>query len=809
MKRSKLQWALSILLAIATLAMAIAGTTGFIMHSGGYAAQKLEDMRTYAVIHTAAGKIIDQVAKEAKSTAKEWASAKNETTGEPNIKGRDNQRAYYNAAEDAARAEAEVKYAQFEGMDLSPLTLTIPKVEAAEKAYYDVEAQEKAIYAAVYLKAHELAGTQSAAWLTELESKLLTFEQLTEERLAAAEAPYAELDEEGKLALSTQLAQPAASIAAVFGLTAAQASDGFAALRGTMAEALPLYAAMDAAAKASADAALAPAMEALTRVLGGLYGTSWVSREALEAQIQSFSAAAMAIAAQDYAAAYGTLPDKAEKGFAKAFQKLFTSVVSDAQAASMQALSAEAAPVEDDVDVAEAVVVDYVGFVGSEALTALNANIDAEYNQLWSAVMTILPSLTEDMREDQKAGIEAVIYAPDERFEAKYARLSEAKATLALDQTDAFKMSIAASASNLLLGAIALLVITLVAFFYQPLVKKLGVPRLIIGLFFVMLLILSGLYGLNMSSMMSNVLKRTGQYGILVLAMLPGIQCGISLNMGMTVGIVAGLLSTLIALEANMTGWLAFWFAVVVGCIFAAPIGWAYAKLLNRLKGNEMTVSTYVGFSFVSLMSIFWMILPFHNPKLTWALGSGLRVMHTMAGNIGGLLNNFLSFSIFGVTIPTGLLLFLLLCCGILWLFSRSRTGTAMIAAGSNPRFAEAAGISVDRMRTIGTTLSTVVAAVGIIVYSQSFGFMQLYSGPRQMGFTAASAILIGGASTSRAKVSHVIIGTFLFQGVLSMGILVANQAISANGLSEVMRILISNGIILYALTQSGGETNA
>jgi simple sugar transport system permease protein len=95
---------------------------------------------------------------------------------------------------------------------------------------------------------------------------------------------------------------------------------------------------------------------------------------------------------------------------------------------------------------------------------------------------------------------------------------------------------------------------------------------------------------------------------------------------------------------------------------------------------------------------------------------------------------------------------------------------------------------------------------VGIIVYSQSFGFMSLYMGPQQMGFIAASAILIGGASVSKAKVFHVILGTFLFQGVLAMGIQVANAMIDVSGLSEVMRILISNGIILYALTQAGGK---
>ena len=103
--------------------------------------------------------------------------------------------------------------------------------------------------------------------------------------------------------------------------------------------------------------------------------------------------------------------------------------------------------------------------------------------------------------------------------------------------------------------------------------------------------------------------------------------------------------------------------------------------------------------------------------------------------------------------------------------------------------------------------LSTMLAAVGIIVYGQSYGFMQLYQAPRQMGFLAASAILLGGASTSRAKISNVIIGTFLFQGVLTLGMPVANALIPGSTISETLRILISNGIILYALTKSGGDT--
>ena len=46
-------------------------------------------------------------------------------------------------------------------------------------------------------------------------------------------------------------------------------------------------------------------------------------------------------------------------------------------------------------------------------------------------------------------------------------------------------------------------------------------------------------------------------------------------------------------------------------------------------------------------------------------------------------------------------------------------------------------------------------------------------------------------------------LGTFLFQGILALGLPVANQFIPEGNLSEVMRLIISNGIIIYALAQT------
>lgn len=480
-----------------------------------------------------------------------------------------------------------------------------------------------------------------------------------------------------------------------------------------------------------------------------------------------------------------------------------------AQAASGEAvLSAETQAVSEDAMIATpGTRVDYSNFVPSSELMILEEGLTPSYDAMYDVLAAALPDLRPEMRDDLRTPLLVVVQGGNSPFAQEYDNYASRGAQALLEGGEARGMIIARQGGNLIVLAAGFVIFALTVFYYKRLKRSLGMPRLVITLFFIILCVMAALYNINVPGMISTVLWRTGMYGVLALAMLPGIQAGISLNMGMTVGIIAGLLSTLIALEMNMVGWGSFFFSVIVGILIAIPIGLIYGKLLNRLKGSEMTVSTYVGFSFVSLFSIAWMLLPFNNPKLTWALGSGLRVMHNMGDSFGQILDRFLAFDILGVHVPTGLLLFFLLCCGLMWVFSRSRTGNAMSAGGANQRFAGAAGVNVDRMRIIGTTISTVIAAVGIIAYSQSFGFMQLYNGPRQMGFVAASAILIGGATVTRAKVSHVIIGTFLFQGVLALGIQVANAAIQEGGLSEVMRILISNGIILYALTQSGGES--
>ena len=271
--------------------------------------------------------------------------------------------------------------------------------------------------------------------------------------------------------------------------------------------------------------------------------------------------------------------------------------------------------------------------------------------------------------------------------------------------------------------------------------------------------------------------------------MVPMVHSGCGLNFGLPLGIISGLLGATLSIELGFKGPLSFLAAILIATPFALVLGALYGWLLNKIKGGEMMIATYVGFSSVSLMCMMWLILPYHSPTIS------------LEGYYIGALAKIGQINIGAISIPTGTLLFFALLAFAIWAFLHTKTGTAMTAVGSNPAFARAAGINVDKIRMLSVIMSTWLAAIGILVYEQGFGFIQLYMAPFYMALPAVSAILIGGASVNKATIMNVIVGTILFQGIVTMTPTVMNNMIHMD-MSEVIRIIASMGMILFALTR-------
>ena len=341
---------------------------------------------------------------------------------------------------------------------------------------------------------------------------------------------------------------------------------------------------------------------------------------------------------------------------------------------------------------------------------------------------------------------------------------------------------------------------------FRELLDSFGLPRLIIACFLLLLLIAAPCVGLDFPTQITNIITRFSWNAVMVLAMVPMVHSGCGLNFGLPLGIVSGLLGATLSIELGYTGFASFLMAILIATPFALLFGGGYGWLLNKIKGGEMMIATYVGFSSVSFMCMMWLLLPYRHPTMVWGFaGTGLRTVISLEGFYDQLLANFLAIDLNGIginlRIPTGSLLVFALLALAMWAFLHTKTGTAMTAVGSNPAFAKAAGINVDKMRLISVIMSTWLGAVGILMYEQGFGFVQLYMGPFWMALPAVSAILIGGASVNKASIPNVIIGTFLFQGIVTMTPTVMNSAFHMD-MSEVIRIIVSNGMILYALTR-------
>ena len=334
--------------------------------------------------------------------------------------------------------------------------------------------------------------------------------------------------------------------------------------------------------------------------------------------------------------------------------------------------------------------------------------------------------------------------------------------------------------------------------------QEIQLPQVIVLVFLLSMMAVACHLNISLAYLMSDALVRLVMNGILVLSLLPMLNAGIGINYGLPVAITAGLLGLCLAVNFRYAGLAGFGAALFFAIPIAIVFGYGYARILNCVKGREEITATFVGFSFVPLMNFFWAVAPFSNPAMLWPIGGkGMRPTIGLRDYFAKELNSLWDFTIYGLTVPVGLLLFFVLCCLAVGIFFKSRTGVAIIALGENESYARLSGLNISRLRTLAIILSTTLGAVGICVYAQSYGFIELYDAPQMMAFPAASAILVGGCAGKRATLLHVVLGTFLFQTTYLISGPIANEILVPE-VAEIFRMMITNGVILYALIHEG-----
>ena len=329
--------------------------------------------------------------------------------------------------------------------------------------------------------------------------------------------------------------------------------------------------------------------------------------------------------------------------------------------------------------------------------------------------------------------------------------------------------------------------------------SKIKLPQIIISLFMLSLFVLAGFLKMHIPELVSGSFVKFVMNGVLVLAMIPMINAGVGMNFGLPVGIVAGLLGMCMAIQLRVTGIFGFITAILLSIIPAVVFGMLYAKILNMVKGKEDIAAIFIGYSFIPIMNFVWTVIPFSNREMLYPVGGeGLRPKISLENYFGNVLNELFVVKIGEIVIPLGLLGVYAIICLLIHFFFKTKYGTVMLAVGENEKFCRLSGIKINKVRTTAIVLSTVIGAVGICVYAQTYGFVELYNAPLSHTFPAVSVILIGGCIGKRATIFHAILGTYLYQTIYLLSAPIAN-AILIPQMSEIVRMIITNGIILYA----------
>ena len=308
----------------------------------------------------------------------------------------------------------------------------------------------------------------------------------------------------------------------------------------------------------------------------------------------------------------------------------------------------------------------------------------------------------------------------------------------------------------------------------------------------------------NVRYIVQELVSRLARNWFLVLSLIIPVTAGLGLNFAIVLGAMAGQVGLIVATHYKIPGLFGLAAAVILSIPIAVILGVFAGHVLNLARGREMITSMMLGFfaNGVYLLVFLFMVgtvIPVDNPEIMLDSGVGLRGTIELK-YCKNALDNLLKVRLFGVNVPVATFAVVLaLCLAIRWLY-KTKLGQELRAVGQDMAVASVAGINVDRSRIIAMVMSTVLAAIGQVIFLQNMGVINTFNSHEQIGSLAIASILVGGASVTSATVGHALVGTVLFQ-LLFIVSPTAGQRLMGNAqVGEFFRVFIGYGIIAVAL---------
>lgn len=320
----------------------------------------------------------------------------------------------------------------------------------------------------------------------------------------------------------------------------------------------------------------------------------------------------------------------------------------------------------------------------------------------------------------------------------------------------------------------------------------------------------------------SAIVRRIFRNSFMVLALIIPVMAGMGLNFGIVLGAMAGQFALIAITHWQLEGLLGLALAFLLATPVAILFGWLAGIILNRAKGKEMITSLILGFFANGLYQLFFLyllgsIIPMKNPVLLLSKGVGIRntvdlkaIKYSLDKALDGVVNlqhvirsiiKFLTGSnalVPYIPLATALLI-VLLCFGIRF-FTKTKLGQEFRSVGQSNHVSKIMGINVQKNRILSVVISTVLAAWGQIIFLQNIGTLNTYGSHVQVGLFAVAALLIGGATVTKATIKHAILGTILFHTLFIISPLAGQALLGDPQVGEYFRVFVAYGVIGIAL---------
>lgn len=307
----------------------------------------------------------------------------------------------------------------------------------------------------------------------------------------------------------------------------------------------------------------------------------------------------------------------------------------------------------------------------------------------------------------------------------------------------------------------------------------------------------SGLY------LIREIVTRLSRDSFLVLALLLPVMAGMGINFGMVLGAMAGQIGLIFITDWGIKGASGLVLAMIVATPIAILLGYFGGAVLNRAKGREMITSMMLGLFISGIYQFFLLylcgsIIPIKSRTLLLSRGYGIR--NAINLDASGGFDKLILIKIGGVAVPVGTILIgVLICVFTVW-FRKTKLGQDMRAVGQDMIVSDTAGIKVEKTRIQSIIISTVLACYGQIIYLQNIGTLNTYNGADQAALFAAAALLVGGATVSKATIPNAIIGTGLFHLMFVVMPMAGKNLTGSAMLGEYLRMFVSYGVVTLAL---------